>query len=124
MGTIFIVDDDKAILLGLKYWLVKKGYTVSTFECSKDLYAALQDKTPDFILLDVNLPGEYGFDICRHLKEYLNVHTTIYLWSAVEPAAENRVSCGANGFILKPTSLDALESIIATHIKRSRSYPA
>ena len=119
MRTLFIVDDDKIVLLGLKYWFVRKGYAVRTFENSKALYPALQDFTPDFILLDVNLHGEYGFNICRHLKEYLNVHTAIYLWSAAALSEEDIARSGADGFILKPAHVDVLEEIIDTEIKKT-----
>ncbi len=117
MGTLFIVDDDKTTLLGLRYWFVRKGYTVHAFENSDALYPVLQDITPDFILLDINLPGEYGYNVCRHLKEYLNLHTTIYLWSAAMPSVERISDYQADGFILKPTDLDVLESIITSHMK-------
>ena len=119
MRALFIVDDDKIVLLGLKYWFVKKGYTVRTFESSKALYPALQDMTPDFILLDVNLTGEYGFNISRYLKEYLNLHTTIYLWSAANLPEEDIAKSGADGFILKPADLDVLEEIIAANVNKA-----
>ena len=119
MRTLFIVDDDKTLLLGLRYWFVRKGYTVHTFENSQALYPALQSITPDFILLDINLPGEYGFDICRYLKEYLHPHTAIYLWSAVAPARESISNCQADGFILKPADMDVLDSVITSHFKKA-----
>ena len=61
MERILVVEDDKAIFEELKTLLTNNGY------------AAVNDLPCDLALLDVNMPGENGYEICRRLKRNFTV---------------------------------------------------
>ena len=80
MRKLFIVDDDYDILLSLGIWFKKMGYDVSTFENSKTMFSGLKEAVPDLILLDINLQGEDGRDICRKLKSESDINCPVILF--------------------------------------------
>ena len=69
MALIYIVEDDVNIREIETFSLKNSGYTVMDFECAKDFYHKLSDKTPDLILLDIMLPDEDGLEILRKLRK-------------------------------------------------------
>lgn len=115
---LFIVDDDFDILLSLKIWFSKKGFDVQIFEQSKLLFDALYktDLLPDVILLDVNLGGEDGRDICKKIKKEFIINRPVILFSANIHALENFEENCADGFIHKPFSLQEIHTLINSYI--------
>ena len=71
MALIYIVEDDVNIREIETFSLKNSGYTVMDFECAKDFYHKLSDKTPDLILLDIMLPGEDGKGLDSGADDYL-----------------------------------------------------
>ena len=68
MALIYIVEDDQNIREIESFALKNSGYQVQGFECAKDFYHQLAEKTPDCILLDIMLPDEDGLEIVRKLR--------------------------------------------------------
>ena len=68
MQTIYIVEDDRNIreieMLALK----NSGYRVQGFGTAKEFYAALTDKLPTLVMLDIMLPDEDGITILQNLR--------------------------------------------------------
>lgn len=116
MKQLFIVDDDYDILLSLKIWFSKKGYAVKVFQQSKPLFEELYLSTPDLILLDVNLNGEDGRQICKRIKsEFVNDRPVI-LFSANARALENYEETCADDILHKPFSLHQIQALINSYI--------
>ena len=116
MRQLFIVDDDYDILLSLKIWFSKKGFDVKVFQQSKPLYDALYRSQPDLILLDVNLNGEDGREICKKIKTELVANQLVILFSANAHALENYQASRADGILHKPFSLHEIYSLINSYL--------
>ena len=70
---IMVVDDDKGILEILRYNLEKEGYQfIGSTTGSQALEMAYEEK-PDLIILDIMLPGISGLEVCRILRNNLDV---------------------------------------------------
>ena len=63
MALIYVVEDDKNIQEIETFALANVGYEVKGFDSAMDFYEALNDTTPDLILLDIMLPDEDGLSI-------------------------------------------------------------
>jgi two-component system OmpR family response regulator len=65
---VLIVDDDRELRGLLSGYLQKQGYRVTAVADGKAMRAAISTSHPDVIVLDVMLPGEDGFSLCRDLR--------------------------------------------------------
>jgi DNA-binding response OmpR family regulator len=119
--SVLVIDDDQDILEALTLALGESGYDVVTSSRNGDyLRKLLREHKPDVILLDVLLSGEDGRSICQELKankETKNV--PIIMISAHPSAQEGAVIAGADAFLPKPFSIDALLDSIEKHTAKS-----
>lgn len=109
MEKILVLEDDVSICEELTVLLQANGYqTVSEPPC-------------DLALLDINLPGESGFEVCRRLREHSDV-PVIFL--TAREAAEDEIlgfGVGADDYIRKPYHSSVLLARIARLLKRKSS---
>jgi CheY-like chemotaxis protein len=73
----------------------------------------------DLLLLDVNLPGMTGFELCQHIRQLPLHATTPIIFLTGLPTPENRNNCarsGGNDLVGKPFNLDELNVKALTHI--------
>jgi len=107
--TILIVEDDPAMLRGLKDNFEYAGYKVVTAaEGEQGLDAALSLK-PDLILLDLMLPGINGYEICRRLRgEELDMPIIMLTAKSQEADVVLGLNIGASDYVTKPFSIKEL----------------
>jgi len=99
---ILIVEDDTAVLDGFSLILRKAGYEVSVSTDGNQLLNPTFD-LPDLIILDKQLSGVDGLDICRHLKNKAETsHIFIVMTSATPHVARLAAAALADAFIEKP----------------------
>jgi two-component system sensor histidine kinase ChiS len=65
---IQVVDDDPATLRIIEVLLERNGYTVRTANTGENALSLLREKIPAAMILDVNMPGMSGFDVCQIIK--------------------------------------------------------
>ncbi|MBB71181.1 MAG: DNA-binding response regulator [Legionellales bacterium] len=101
-STILIVDDDKDINELLADLYGKYGYNVLCAGDGKAMFAILAENTVDLIVLDVMLPGDDGFALCRQLRSESNV--PIIMLTAIGEDTDRIVGLevGADDYIPKP----------------------
>lgn len=68
-NIILIVDDSKAMLLKASTILAKNGFEVIPTSQTLDVLEIAQEKHPNLIVLDVEMPGINGYRLCEMLKE-------------------------------------------------------
>ena len=73
---------------------------------------------PDLILLDVNLPGINGFEVCRMIRDHVSC-PILFLTAKVEEEDRIRgLHLGGDDYILKPFSIDELGARVEAHLRR------
>src|SRR6056297_2557909 len=106
--NLFIVDDSVLIQKKLKDTIEKNfdGINISIFNSAEELlnFIAMNIKKPDFIFLDVVLPGIDGLKTCQILKKHPEINSYIFIMTSQnnEETLESAFSSGADDFILKP----------------------
>ncbi|MCW0483864.1 response regulator transcription factor [Gaoshiqia sediminis] len=122
MSRILIVEDEQAMLTGLRDNLEFEGYEVDTADRGDDGLKKLQTGTYDLVLLDVMLPGLSGFDVCRKSRA-LGIDTPIILLTARGEELDKvlGLELGADDYITKPFSLRELLARIKVILRRTGS---
>ena len=110
MALIYIVEDDQNIREIESFALKNSGYQVQGFECAKDFYHQLAEKTPDCILLDIMLPDEDGLEIVRKLRA---------IPETTEIDKVKGLDIGADDYITKPFGVMELISRVKALLRRS-----
>ena len=117
---IVIVEDDPGIRKELKQLLENAFYEAEIIEEFKDTAEQICSMipAPDLVLLDWNLPGESGFDICTKLKEHSDI-PIIFLTSRTDSMDElTGILKGADDYITKPFSPSELVARVKAHLAR------
>ncbi|MBV9790346.1 MAG: response regulator [Chloroflexi bacterium] len=68
-ATILIVDDSRLVTDIVKMRLEMYGYEVQVAHSGEDGLSRVRDVMPDLIVLDVQMPGIDGYEVCRRLRE-------------------------------------------------------
>ncbi|MBA3581348.1 MAG: response regulator [Gammaproteobacteria bacterium] len=121
MQHILLVDDDADIRLLLKEYLGNNGFRVTAVAEGNAMRDALRRETPVLILLDLNLPGEDGLSLARHIRSVSDT-PIIMLTGKREPV--DRVvglEVGADDYIGKPFDLREVLARIKAVLRRGNT---
>jgi len=117
---VILVVDDSSDLLALTTKMLADDYQVLTAEdAGTALELAAGTPRPDLILLDVEMPGATGFDVCRVLKSEGNTYDipVIFLTSKAEGDAQlEGLEIGAVDYVIKPANAGVLKMRIGLHL--------
>lgn len=118
-AKVLIIEDDPAILFGLRENFDLEGFEVhSAVEGNLGLELARKER-PDLILLDIMLPGLNGFEICQTLR-HENLDMPILMLTALgqEEDIIRGLNLGADDYITKPFSIGELMARARNFLKR------
>jgi len=119
MKRILVVEDDLAILRGLKDNLEFESYEVLAAEDGERGYGLLKEKRPDLVILDLMLPGMSGGELCRKARG--EGITTPILMLTARGEEKDRVAgldLGADDYVTKPFSVPELLARVRALIRR------
>lgn len=121
---IFVIEDEQTLREELKILLENALYRVTAPECFDEVVRQVLEAQPDLVLLDVNLPGVSGFDLCMQLRRQTEV-PVIFLTGRVDPMDElNGLLKGGDDYIFKPYRAPVLLARIAAVLKRTGGMEA
>lgn len=118
MKRIAIVEDDAMMREELASILQKAGYEIKDILEYDAVVEILLADTPDLILLDLNLPGTSGFQICRELKQKSPVPILILTSRSKLQDELHALDFGADEFLTKPCRKERLLARISNVLKR------
>lgn len=117
--TILVVEDDGAIRLGLEDTLRAKGYEVLSTSSGTEAVDLVRRRGPDLVLLDVMLPDQDGFEVCRQIQALDDRPGVIMLTArSAELDRVRGLELGADDYITKPFSLMELLARIGAVLRR------
>jgi DNA-binding response OmpR family regulator len=115
-----IVEDEPALVESLHYTLTRQGYHVNTANDGLAAIDIARRQKPDLILLDLMLPKLDGFEVCRILRQELNVPIIMLTARADEIDKIVGLEVGADDYLTKPFSMRELVARIKAHLRRVR----
>ena len=116
---IFLLEDDDAIGMGLKYSLEKEGYETVLSKTIKDALSQVKKDAYDLYILDINLPDGNGYDVCKAVKEKGDLPVIFLTASDAEVNVVMGLEMGADDYICKPFRVNELMARIKTVLRRS-----
>lgn len=123
MTTIIIVEDDAMLQQELVYMLEKADYqTIAIKQFDEQIVETIKSHQADLLLLDLNLPGQSGFEICKQLTATTNMPILI-LTSRDQLKDELRaLELGADDYITKPVQKEKLLARIQSILRRTIAF--
>jgi DNA-binding response OmpR family regulator len=112
MKKVILVDDDQDIREALYLGLRNSPFEISMYESGNEILNKHVD-APDLFILDRNISGQNGIDICKFIKaDEKYSHVPVLIMSAYPDIQIWAAEAGANDVLKKPFSIHTLRSII------------
>jgi DNA-binding response OmpR family regulator len=105
--SILVVEDEPNIVLSLQFLMKKAGFEVRVARDGEEALAAVQERAPDLMLLDVMIPKRDGYDICQTIRanpEWNSIYIIMLTAKGREVDREKGMALGANDYVTKPFS--------------------
>ena len=121
MSRIIIIEDDRAILRGLKDNLEYESYEVHTATDGEQGYRLIKEQNPDLIILDLMIPKMDGYELCRKIRSE-GVTTPILMLTARSEEMDrvHGLDIGADDYVTKPFSVPELLARIRAILRRAQ----
>lgn len=119
---ILVVEDEIGIRELIQMYLERHGYIVLTAGDGEEALRIMEDKQPQLILLDIEMPHMDGFDVCRRIRERYML-PILFLSSRL--GVEDKLKCfelGGDDYITKPFNFVELKARIEANLRRYNQY--
>jgi two-component system phosphate regulon response regulator PhoB len=123
---ILVVEDEAALVTMLRYNLEKQGFRVEEAADGQEALTRIAETPPDLVLLDWMLPVVSGLEVCRQIRgrpDTRDLPIIMVTARAEEQDAVRGLNTGADDYIAKPFSMDALLARMRALLRRSGSMP-
>lgn len=115
-----IVDDDRTLADVIAFTFKREGFEVILAEDGEAAYRRWQNDNPDLIILDVNLPKEDGFTVCKRIREQSDIPIILLTVRSDEEDILGGFHLGADDYITKPFSPRQLIARVKAVLRRAK----
>lgn len=117
-ARILVVDDEPQIRRVLRTALVAGGYMVQDARNGEEAMEKLREERPDLAIVDINLPGMSGFEVCREIRETSDVPIIMLSVRNSEKDKVRALDAGADDYVVKPFGTQELLARIRANLRR------
>jgi two-component system, OmpR family, KDP operon response regulator KdpE len=118
-ARILVVDDEPQIRRVMRTTLVARGYMVSTARSGEEALEKVRDERVDLLLLDINMPGMGGMEVCRIIRSQCDTPIVILSIRNAEKEKVEALDAGADDYVTKPFSMPELLARIRAALRRA-----
>ncbi len=117
MKTVLLTDDNEDIIELVQLILANAGFELITASDGNEAVKICLEQSPDFVLMDLNMPNMNGFDATKTLREKGFTNPIVAL-TALESEEDKKraIEAGCNDYILKTMEMQGVESVIDQYI--------
>jgi DNA-binding response OmpR family regulator len=116
---ILVADDDLDLLGLVAYSLTQAGYLVVKASDGPGVLAAFDAEAPDLVILDINMPGASGFEVCTAIRARGDVPVMMLTARGEEQDLVKALDLGADDYLTKPFSPKTLLARVKALLRRS-----
>ncbi|HMA12861.1 MAG TPA: response regulator transcription factor [Steroidobacteraceae bacterium] len=117
---ILVADDDPDLLDLVAYALGQAGYLVVKASDGNVALARFDAEGPDLVILDINMPGQTGFDVCAAIRGRSSVPVMMLTARGEEQDLVRALDLGADDYLTKPFSPRTLLARVKALLRRAR----
>jgi two-component system KDP operon response regulator KdpE len=118
-SRILLVDDEVSIQRAVVPLLRSRGYEVEAASTAKDALAAIEERTPDLVILDLGLPDMDGLDVCDRVRQRWDVPIIVLSARHLEQQKVAALDRGADDYVAKPFGPEELLARIRVALRRT-----
>jgi DNA-binding response OmpR family regulator len=118
-GTVLLVEDEPSVGELVRGYLSRDGYRVIWVRSGEEALTELERHPVRLVLLDIGLPGQDGFDVCRAMRARSHVPILMLTARDEEPDRIVGLEVGADDYITKPFSPRELVARMKAVLRRS-----
>ncbi len=115
---ILIVDDEPLIIRTLSAYLQQEGFDCREAVDGPAALKAVKEFNPDFIILDLMLPGMSGREVLRRIRHFSEAHVMVLSALGDEKGKVELLKLGADDYVVKPFSPRELAARIEAYFRR------
>jgi len=119
MPRILLVEDEAAIADAIVYALQTEAFEVSRVGLGREALALLRSEKFDVLILDVGLPDQTGFDVCRELRQFSQIPLIFLTARGSEIDRVLGLEMGADDYMVKPFSPRELVARVRVCLRRN-----
>ena len=116
--NVFLLEDDEAIGVGLKYTLENEGYTITIATSVKSAFEIINKEKFALYILDLTLPDGSGYDVCKKIKSIGDFPVIFLTAYDDEVNVVMGLELGADDYISKPFRVKELIARIKSVLRR------
>jgi DNA-binding response OmpR family regulator len=127
MTRILIVEDDRDIADLVSRYMEKSGFEVDVQSSGHDALAAIAERPPDLLVLDLMLPQVDGLEICRAVRNNEKTSAIPIIMLTARAEESDRIvglEIGADDYLAKPFSPNELVARVRALLRRSQRQPS
>lgn len=117
---ILLIDDDALLRRSLAFNLQQAGYETYTAANAEDGLALAEQKKPDLVLLDINLPGMDGLDALKQFNDQFHIPVIMLTARRRELDEVLGLELGADDYVTKPFDFSVLLAHVKAVLRRSQ----
>lgn len=118
---ILFIDDDVEFLTLLEKMLEVEGYKVFLASSGSEGLHLAYEQHPDLITLDISMPGQDGFEVCKSLREITNAPILMLTARSAASDIKHGFAVGADDYIKKPFSNDEFLFRVKALLRRGKN---
>ncbi len=123
-SKILIVEDEYRIARLVRLYLEEAGFAAVVVEDGAQALPAFRHEKPDLVILDLNLPGRDGLDVCRDLRRESDVPIIMLTARTEEVDRLIGLELGADDYVVKPFSPREVVARVRAVLRRALGGPA
>ena len=122
MRQVWVVDDDEEMSQAIGLMLKVLNCEVTSFQSARAVaQKLLTEKSPELLILDINMPEVSGLDLVEFLRrrrEWKDLPILILSSESAESTVDRALQLGADAYLMKPVTIEELEKAIDKSIEK------